>query len=77
MRQAAAVDGSVADSLQALTRATLGSGRLRVCGGEAVVLRWREHTVAATATATEPPTDCAALAATPLAELWTLVETPG
>ena len=76
MRQGAAVDGSVADSVQALTRATFGSGRLRVCGGTAVVLRWGDHAVAATATATEPPADYAALAAIPLAELWTLEETP-
>ena len=40
LRQGAAVDGSVADSVQALTRATFGSGRLHVCGGTAVVLRW-------------------------------------
>ena len=77
LRQGAAVDGSVADSVQALTRATFGSGRLHVCGGTAVVLRWRELTVAATATATEPPADYAALAAIPLTELWTLEETPG
>ena len=77
MREGAAVDGSIADSLQALTRATFGSGRLRVCGGTAVVLRWRKHTVAATATATEPPADYAALAAMPLTELWTLEEAPG
>ena len=63
MREGAAVDGSIADSVQALTRATFGSGRLRVCGGAAVVLRWRDHAVAATATAMEPPADYAALAA--------------
>lgn len=55
MRQGAAVDGSIADSLQALTRATFGSGRLHVCGGTAVVLQWRELTVAMTPKAPEPP----------------------
>ncbi len=55
MRQGAAVDGSVADSVQALTRATFGSGRLHVCGGTAVVLQWRELMVTATPNAPEPP----------------------
>ena len=41
-----------------------------------MVLRWRDRAVAATATATEPPADYAALAAIPLTELWTLEEAP-
>ena len=64
MREGAAVDGSIADSVQALTRATFGSGRLHVCGGDGSgVAVARAYAVTATPTATEPPTDYAALAA--------------
>ena len=72
-RAGKALDGGTADALQALTRATFGSGRLRICGGQKIVLCWRDQTVEAVATPTEPPDDLTELAAAPLASLWTII----
>jgi len=75
MHQGVAVDGEGADSFQCITRATFGSGRLRVSRGQEVQFQWRDRALAAVPTSSEPPVDLEMLAKTPVSDLWKLNET--